>query len=147
MNDRPIILNDRPIIPSFAHIAQLLEEASWSLDHKTRCRESATIVDESAWLATDQLYRDTLDAICTRWSANRGPFVDMPPLQEYFLWVRFFAGAEFLHQCEMPKDTTLLPYPKVNEQTMIQWILVDWWNQQGRDAALYAYQFPFDKHA
>jgi len=129
----------------FRHVSELLEEASWSLDHKEPFSESISFEHEQAWQAEDLQYQDILDAICKRFAAERGPFPDLPPRQEYFLWCRFFAAIEFLHQCDMPEGKAMLLYPKASDQEMIEWILVEWWKHRGRDSALFSYVFPFQK--
>lgn len=136
------LMNANPT-SNFERLAVEIELASYALNHAAKLYEGQTRAEEEAWLAGNKIHKNALDSICIRWSKERGSFPDMPPLQEYYLWVRLFAAVEFLHQCDMPEDNTLLPYPKASDQEMIKWLLVDWWERNGKLATLYSYDFPF----
>lgn len=139
-------MNDS-IHSNFGRIALLLEEASWSLNQTESRYEPPSSESEQAWEEEDQKFAAELDAICRRFATETGPFRDLPPHQEYFLWCRFRAATEFLRQCDMPAGTSMLQYPNVTDQSLIEWILVEWWRCRGRISALYSYDFTFQPKA
>ncbi|MDQ8205732.1 hypothetical protein [Pelagicoccus sp. SDUM812003] len=128
---------------SYKRLAEILEAASFSLNHPEPLSESISREHEEAWLEEDQTYKERLDSICRRWARDQIEFPDLPPREEYFLWIRFFAASAFLYQLDMPEGKEMIPYPKVSEQEMFEWLLVDWWQHTGREASLYSYNFTF----
>lgn len=125
---------------NFRRLAELLEVASYDLGQHELPPESETRDDEEAWLARARQCKDELDAICRRWASGT-PFRDLPPDQEYFLWIRFRTASEFLLQLDMPANKAIFPYPNRSDQAMFEWLLVDWWNHIGIDVAQYSYDF------
>ncbi len=106
-------------------------ESGW---HYTLATEVDFDAAEDNWLDQNRQRREEIDQLMRDWISTGG-IVAQTEQARFFASARFDAAADFLLLFSHVKNNewaSILPFPRLPIQRVLEWFLVDWWHGTGQ---------------
>lgn len=89
---------------------------------------------EKAWLAAEAACRPQIDDLVRHWLAC-SLVPAMTEQQLYWFWLRLRAATRLLYPLVLKDGTSIFSVSPRTRHGVLVWTLIDWWSDQGRNAA------------